>query len=585
MGIITLPRGRSSSQKTQAPTCDMPSPLHIIKRTKTVEFRPKLREISNESVDYGPDQPLSVMKKRQRQGPVMVAPNVSAYENQSTKAESTFKFGGKSLADFIPPVQHKAKFQPRLRWFSGRRTSSSGTTCRRHDLRCDSTSSGSSSVERSSNSGLTDELSASELSEPQITGHLDTSFSGRPTPTNYNDDCHLLVPRISVTPEIQWSQGGISEVWAAVEVSIQLCRPYSDSIPNSHPDDSTLLSNPLRQGSVSRFGYIDNLQLDVFPVPQTAIIDVVRGDTNRLNLGSTILMLVKVQINHRQPQQPDRGTNRNSSELIDDIESELGVDVIRLVQVCLRYQHSGFPACHSLAPTYGTVDCQTRLATTAIGVIERQAFTMPVNRSPRGGSSLFGIVASYWGPFRAQQIFCRTTFNPTNSTVTGSHGLLSRPNAMATDYNNNHSLTRTTPFTPIQRNSAGFHQPSPEQGEDPARKIWTEMRRRASRGRPNAANIPAAAATLTSSQKSPINTGSLRIKSDVDRRREQLRDVALSNKRSIGADSLKSLVPSMANLNISSVDEWGNTPPNTFNKENVPPVDRKEGRWTLAGWW
>lgn len=100
----------------------------------------------------------------------------------------------------------------------------------------------------------------------------------------------------------------------------------------------------------------------------------------------------------------------------------------------------------------------------------------------------------------------------------------------------------------------------------------------------NAGGLSATAAP-TISGRAAINTGSMKIKSDVDRRRELIRDVALRNKRSIGADSLKSLVPSMMNLDISGREAWGGPSSSTFNKENVPPERRKEGRWSLAGWW
>jgi hypothetical protein len=95
---------------------------------------------------------------------------------------------------------------------------------------------------------------------------------------------------------------------------------------------------------------------------------------------------------------------------------------------------------------------------------------------------------------------------------------------------------------------------------------------------------------------------------DVDLRREHLRNMALRNKRSIGVDSLKSLVPSMMDLDITargSGDVGGKcSVTNTENKENAPPPpisrntitaaaattdtfteQKKEPRWSLGGLW
>ncbi|KAI1133119.1 hypothetical protein F5Y10DRAFT_129765 [Nemania abortiva] len=587
------PRGNSLSQTTQGSLSDIPSPLRIIKRTKTMEFHHNTkRETSNGSIDYGPDRPLSVMKKRQRRGPTNeVASSAYACETQTANTKSTYKTSDfTSKAGFIPPAQQKHRSQAPLRWFSRQRASSSGTTRRRYDLRSGSTSSDCSSFEQSSSSGFPDEPSVLERFGSRSSTQADTSFSSMPTSADHNDDCHLLVPRISVTPEVHSFNGTISTVWAAIEISVQLSRPYTDGMSHSHPNNSFILANPLRVGSVSRFGFLYNLQVDVLGVPQTAIIEVIEGDKKRsLNLGSTMLILAKVQVSCSQPQQPSRAVIEESNKLIADLENELGVSETRYLQVRLRYHHSGFPT-NNVTPTAGTVDCQTCLETTVTGTIEQQALYLPLGLPPANvsKSSIYGIVASYWGPFRANQIFSRETLNQSNSAVTYNARLLNdRPIALIEHSSLYKPETVSSPFTPVPRRPIGIQNPSPDQGEDPARKIWTEMRRRTSRNRPNVDNTPAAA-TLGIFGRAPINTGSLsslRMKSDVDRRREQIRDVALRNKRSIGADSLKSLVPSMMNLDISSKEAWGSPSSNTSNKENVPPERRKEGRWSIAGWW
>ncbi|KAI8944930.1 hypothetical protein F4801DRAFT_159494 [Xylaria longipes] len=592
---MSLPRGRPSPWKTQAPMSDIPSPLHIIKRTKTVEFHHKTkRQTSNGSIDYGPDRPLSVMKKRQCPGPVdQVASSARPREKQATSGKSTFKMSGlKPNADWISSTQRQPKSQAPLRWFSRQRTSSSGTTCRRYSLQSRTSSSDRSSMEHSSNVGFLDGVSTLEPYESRSLTQMDASFSSMPPLASYGDDCHLLVPRISITSEVQTSNNAISTVLATIEISVRLSRPYTDTMLDANFDDGSLLSNPLRVGSVSRFGYLYNLQVDVFPTSQTAVIEIIEDDRKRiLNLGSTILVLAKVKIDRRRPRQPKRAIVRKSNELIADLESELGLARIKYLQVRLQYHHSGFSTLNDATPMDGTTDYQTQLKTTATGVIDQQALHSPLNPShfSANESSLFGIVASYWGPLRANEIFSQKT-RQANSIVAKNTALVDDNQiVVAKDGFNHQATTAFGPTTSLSRRRADPQPSSPDQGDDPARKIWTEMRRRVSHNRPNrsaanAENSPAAAARTMTGTTSTI-ASSMRMKSEVDHRRELIRDVALRNKRSIGAESLKSLVPSMMNLEMSSKEAWGDSSSNTSNKENVPPERRKEGRWSLAGWW
>ncbi|KAI0421169.1 hypothetical protein F5X98DRAFT_391090 [Xylaria grammica] len=583
MRAISLPKVTRSTRTSEGPKSDIPSPLHIIKRTKTVEFRPsEKRETSSGSIDYGPDRPLSVVKKRQNRGPV---------------AETTCKVGDLiPKSNYLSPAQQQPTPRAPLRWFSRHRTSSSGTTRRRYDLQSyvrSSNGSNGSSSGRSPSSEFFDRPFNLEASGSRSSAHMDTSFSSMPTSDDYSDDFHILVPRISVTSEVQMSDNAISVVWASVEISAQLSRPCTDDMLGSHPNNSFLLSNPLRAGSVSRFGSLYNVQVDVIPAPETTVIEVIQDNKQRgLNLGSTMLVVVKVRVDRRQ-RQPNRATVQKSNELIAHLESELRVASIRCFQVHLRYCHSGFPASTNVAPMDGTVDCRTQLETIATGVVAQHDLEPPLGLSPIDStkSSLFSLVAAYWGPIRANEIFRQETSRQSipmaaanNTTFAGSRKTMTIENSFArqipTDFN---------PFTTFPRSQGSIQTPPPDQGEDPARKIWTEMRRKTSRGRQlirtnNAEDLSTKTAQSVSA-RTPTNTGSMIVKSGVDRRREMIRDMALVNKRSIGADSLRSLVPSMMNLDMCGKEAWGDSSSNAFNKENIPPERRKEGRWSLAGWW
>ncbi|KAI0509339.1 hypothetical protein F5B22DRAFT_361154 [Xylaria bambusicola] len=578
MRAISLPKVNSPPQDPNVISSDIPSPLHIIKRTKTVEFRPtEKRETSSGSIDYGPDRPLSVMKKRQCREPA---------------AEFTFNVGDQTTKpDSIASTQRELRSRAPLRWLS-RRTSSSGTTCRRYDPR-----SYSGSSDGSSNRGYIDEASSSSSSsvepfESRCSTQTDIAFPSMLAPPEYTDDCHLLVPFILITPEVITSNNGISTVWVAIEISCRISLPLTSDKLAPQSNTSNLLSNPLRVGSVSRFGTIYNLQTDVIPLPQTAIVRVIKDNQKKsLSLGSSTLILAKIRTDQRR-RQPDGDIIRKSNELIANIENELGAASIAYVRVRLRYNHSGFHTMNQSAQTHGTTDWQTQLETTVTGIIKRQALSVPSRSSffNESKSPLFRLVASYWGPLRAREIFSHSSSSQTKSPVIPSNAQLSgqQNSTIAKSCFALQRAMKPNPTTPLLRKQPGSQVSPSDHEEDPARKIWTEMRRKTSRSK----TTQIGNANETTTKEAPpflgrasIYTGSLRLKSDVDRRRQMIRDVALRNKRSIGADSLKSLVPSLMNLDIGGKEAWGDSSSTTSNKENVPPERRKEGRWSIAGWW
>ncbi|KAI8633322.1 hypothetical protein F5Y19DRAFT_462383 [Xylariaceae sp. FL1651] len=571
---------------TQTPASDIPSPLRIVKRTKTLEFHPSTkRGTSNGSIDYGPDRPLSVMKKRQCRDPT----DISTISEDSVTPKA-----GK-----IPPARRSSKSRIRhtssprslsgLRWFSNRKTSSLNTARRQYDLQNYSTSSDSSSIVRSADTGLFKQLPFLDAFDSRTPSLADTSSSSLSISDRYSSDNHLLVPRLSVTSEVQTFSEGISTVWATIELSAHLSIPWIDNAPHSRADDRLLQSNPLRVGSVSRFGYLYNLQIKVLPASESTITDVIHYDGKRcLSLGSSLLVLAKVHVDTRRLWQADAPKAKKSKELMVDLERQLESANVEYLRVRLRYRHSGFSGPSNFALVDGIKGFQTQLETTATLAIEQQVLNPPwsLPRANTSQSLLFGIVASHWGPLRANEVLHQETFHQTSSRATADVSYISIDGNKVPQHG----------LTPNSRGElcASAHVPqgpdsqrlSPDQEEDPARKIWTEMRRKSSRNRPalrtsKADGLPK---VLTISQKASNSAGSINSKSDVERRREVIRDIALRNKRSIGADSLKSLVPSMMGLDIGGKENSEDSS-DFSNKENVPPERRREGRWSIGGWW
>jgi len=95
---------------------------------------------------------------------------------------------------------------------------------------------------------------------------------------------------------------------------------------------------------------------------------------------------------------------------------------------------------------------------------------------------------------------------------------------------------------------------------DPARKIWTEMRR-TSRGHHHRTSISASNYEPLDTSIGSLDNVSLWISnSDVDYERDRIRDLALRNKRSVGQDTLRSMAPSTKKGNVGALGlgkNWG----------------------------
>lgn len=187
--------------------------------------------------------------------------------------------------------------------------------------------------------------------------------------------------------------------------------------------------------------------------------------------------------------------------------------------------------------------------------------------------------------------------------------------------------TRRTSLRKASLSSAS----SNDREEDPARKIWASMRQVSTimtRGGARAAapanaavaadarnkeNIVPACWTYPSSlsartaggiadgaihgNSSPANSQNGRDKKTreaVERRREFLRDQALRNRRSVGADTLRSLVPTVSSLSLNGSGSGGGG----GNYAEGSDLERSSGmmrtgkakkdgsgRWGWGGWW
>jgi hypothetical protein len=278
-----------------------------------------------------------------------------------------------------------------------------------------------------------------------------------------------------------------------------------------------------------------------------------------------------------------------SDDLMAELENDLGRTLTLYLTVRLTYKHSAFPNHKKPAGSDGMVFHLTRLNTEAAAIIKRhnpQSAWSPRTSLTMDGpldvNPLLSLIETHLSFDQKNEalrklanerppiIFAERLGNPASSDETvkpASCSIATRielaiaaPSVQITPTNAAASLEHTNEMLakPIEA-----HVPWTKQAEeiDPARKIWTEMRRLSRGGRRHARqSISADHYSSLDDSPSPSRTGSGHTsvstlskdasESDgigsVRQQRTNIMEVALRNKRSVGAETLRSIAPSVA---------------------------------------
>jgi len=138
--------------------------------------------------------------------------------------------------------------------------------------------------------------------------------------------------------------------------------------------------------------------------------------------GSRFLIMAYVRVSPARSGQRRSGHVRESSDdLIQDLEYHLGSTTTEYLEIRVTYRHSGFPH-HSSSPysdpttptsasreTDGITGIQTTMQTRAFAIIKRHnssSFWSP-RPAPQPNPHLFDIIACHWGTASAREILTR----------------------------------------------------------------------------------------------------------------------------------------------------------------------------------
>ncbi|KAK3323488.1 hypothetical protein B0T19DRAFT_205929 [Cercophora scortea] len=267
----------------------------------------------------------------------------------------------------------------------------------------------------------------------------------------------ILVPRIVVTPESKALEDGATTLWAAVQVSTQICR--SDAPAPMVVDYAWAGAGGVGGGSqggssqfdVFQYGCLYDVSVEVLPTSSSVVIEVLDDGAcanSTLYPGSRLLVVAHIRLLSAatattataaaasSPSPPARGghARQSSDDLIEDLEYQLGSTATEYLQVRITYRHSAFPqrgddgslAADPRRPAIassltnrrrtnnnntaddGVSSIQTVIVTTCRAAIKRHNALSPWSPRPAPQPNpLFEIIASHWGPDSASDVMHR----------------------------------------------------------------------------------------------------------------------------------------------------------------------------------
>lgn len=253
------------------------------------------------------------------------------------------------------------------------------------------------------------------------------------------------------------------------------------------------------------------------------------------------------------------GRFRQSSEtLIEELESRLIECAIDFLDVTLTYKHSAlrfleYPVTTESTPSIAYEN--TKLVTEARAVIKRNdSLAAWSPRAPDRDGPLSDLIRSHFPSDRAECLIQRissrpparvmklpamlqkhTSWSSSEGTITPTRGREKpQPQDLQPLENTEDESVKATPLdlsaSPSSNNSWEYSTPNTSIGDiDPARKIWSDMRKDSKGTRP-AFSIK----TLTDGFSADDGY--------MDLERQRIKEQAVRNKRSLGADTLRSIV-------------------------------------------
>jgi hypothetical protein len=307
----------------------------------------------------------------------------------------------------------------------------------------------------------------------------------------------------------------------------------------------------------------------------------------RLHLGQTELTVAKVKL--LVGRRSSSHIHESSKDLIAELESRLGNATTEYLSVGISYKHSAFPTSRSSTAAINGLSYHT--TTTRIeahAVIKRHCAESSWSHqkksnpnSSRVPNPLILLINAHYDPVKAARLICKIATDPvslaevnwrqlntdcrwnsSSDTITAIRRKSSRDML--------HQTAQLENFASIpeskQSTQAGFHDTDSNPGIlplnpcsdlDPARKIWSDMRKT------SRATGKRCSYTTESSEigMDGGSNGSSDVDVSVQKEQTRILELALRNKRSLGADTLRSMASPSRSIGLGMGQGWGWGPP------------------------
>jgi hypothetical protein len=327
------------------------------------------------------------------------------------------------------------------------------------------------------------------------------------------------------------------------------------------------------------FGCLHSMRIDLVTTRDSSVLQVIGNlhETKMLYAGETHLILAKLRISKVTKVSSHIRESSTSDEIMADLESHLGGAVTSYLTVRLSYKHSGFLQFTPTSTDWegGISSHVTKLQTEASACIKRHdlhsAWSPRTSREVHGTletNPLIQLIETHFHVDKARDAvrrlandripipFARRMLNGSEKTGGSSEDTV---RASSTASNISARIASAASASLIQPQSniessdiserrslapplSKVIKPKANSEIDPARQIWTEMRRNSRGFRHPRGSV--SADHYVSSDLDDCSPSRLSSADAVDDERRKIKDFALRNKRSVGADTLKSFAPS-----------------------------------------
>jgi hypothetical protein len=331
------------------------------------------------------------------------------------------------------------------------------------------------------------------------------------------------------------------------------------------------------------------MRIDFITTRDSSILELVGNihESKIVYAGETHLILAKLRI-----AKVTKGTSHirecsTSDEIMTDLENHLGGAVTSYLTVRLSYKHSGFLNYKRVAIDWegGTSSHTTRLQTEASAYIKRHNLesawsprTSQELNGPLEANPLIKLIDMHLPADKAREAMRRladervpipmarrivnTSDTPGGSSEDtvkvriGSNIAARLESAVCTTVLQPQSNVRSPADSDTQQSLAPpvSHAVKAVVEIDPARKIWTQMRKNSRGHRNYRTSISDDHDSNDSDDCSPSRLSSA---DNIDEERNKIKAIALRNKRSVGADTLKSFAPSVGKANGGTIGGLG----------------------------